>query len=174
MVKSIRRMPLFKKITTAYDQLPQRDRRAVRWLSVALGLFLVYFLIWQPVTEFREDAAARSEAAAERLAWLQSNIDSARQIASQNPTAAPAQKIEDSRSMMSTVTVSAQESGLSLQRFEPSGEDKMRVWLENTEFDNLASWLERLAGEYGIVVDQAAIDRATDTGRVNVRLTLSL
>lgn len=174
MVKAIRRMPLIQKLNAAYDHLPRRDQRAVQLLTLAVALFVVYFLIWQPVNDFHDEAAARSEAAAERLAWLEANIDSARQLANLGDSTGPAKKIEDSRSMMSTVTASAQEAGLTLQRFEPSGEDKMRVWLEDSAFDNLAQWLERLASEYGIVVDQAAIDRANDAGRVNVRLTLSL
>jgi general secretion pathway protein M len=174
MVSAIKRSPLVQKINSAYDHLPRRDQRAVQLLSVALAAFIVYFLIWQPAQEFHDDAAARADAAVERMAWLESNIEEARHLAQQGRSSGPTQQIQDSRSMMSTVTVSAQEAGLSLQRFEPSGEDQMRVWLDNTAFDSLAQWLERLAAEYGIVVDQASIDRADEAGRVNVRLTLSL
>lgn len=182
MLSAMRRWPLFQKINSAYDQLPRRDQQAVRWLSLALLLFLVYFLIWQPLRDFRADAAARADVAQQRVAWLQANLEQARQlvqagqIGGQGPDqgSGPAQKISDSRSMMSTVTASAQAAGLTLQRFEPSGDDKMRVWLDNTAFDNLARWLEKLTADYGIVVDQAAVDRANDAGRVNVRLTLSL
>lgn len=174
MVSKIRQLPIFQKINTAYDQLPRKDQRAVQLLSLVLALFFVYFLVWQPAQEFHENAVARADAAAERVAWMAANIDQARKVAQGGQSSGPAQRIEGSRSMMTTVTGSAQEAGLKLQRFEPSGEDKMRVWLDNTAFDSLAPWLERLAGEYGIVVDQAAIDRANDAGRVNARLTLSL
>lgn len=174
MVSKIRQLPILQKINTAYDQLPRRDQRAVQLLSLALGVFLVYFMLWQPVQDYHESAAARADAAADRIAWLAANIDLARKVAQGGQAASPTKKIEDSRSMMTTVTASAQEAGLKLQRFEPSGENKMRVWLDNIAFDSLAPWLERLAAEYGIIVDQAAIDRANDAGRVNARLTLSL
>ena len=174
MVSAMRRMPIFQKINTAYDHLPRRDQRAVQALAVALALFIAFFLIWRPVQEFHDDAAARAEAAVERLAWLEAHMEQARQLAQQGQADGPVEKIEDSRSMMRTVTASAQDAGLRLQRFEPSGDEQMRVWLDNTQFDSLASWLERLSAEYGIVVDQASIDRADASGRVNVRLTLSL
>lgn len=173
MLGSLRRSAIFQKLNSAYDQMPRRDKRAVQVLVIAVALFIIYFLIWRPVRDFHDDAAARAEAAAERVAWLDANIEQARRLAQQGQSGAPARQVQDSRSMMSTVTGSAQEAGLSLQRFEPSGENKMRVWLDNTTFDNLAQWLERLAGEYGIVVDQASIDRADAAGRVNARLTLA-
>lgn len=174
MASSMMRLPLFQKINSAYDHLPRRDQRAVQVLSVVLLLFVVYFLVWQPVRDFRTNAEARATAAEERMAWLQANIEQARALAQDSQASGAVNRIQDSRSMMSTVTSSAQAAGLTLQRFEPSGEDKMRVWLDNTSFDSLALWLEKLAAEYGIVVDQAAIDRSGEAGRVNVRLTLSL
>ncbi|HBC34601.1 MAG TPA: type II secretion system protein M, partial [Marinobacter adhaerens] len=80
----------------------------------------------------------------------------------------------DGRALMALVTRSAGEAGLSLQRFEPSGEDAIRVWLENVPFAEVAAWLERLNGNHGVVIDQAAMDRASEPGRVSVRLTLAI
>lgn len=172
MLSSITRSASFQKLNSAYDHLPRRDQRAVQLLALALTLAVIFFLIWQPAHEFSDQAASRAEAAAETAAWLDVNLEQARQLVASGK-GTPRQQIDDSRSLMSTVTVSAGEAGLALQRFEPSGEDKMRIWLDNTAFDDVARWLETLAEEYGIVVDQAAIDRADGPGRVNVRLTLS-
>ncbi|MAL99329.1 type II secretion system protein GspM [Hydrocarboniclastica marina] len=172
MLKSLMRSPALQKLSSAYDHLPRRDQRAVQLLAVALAIVVVIFLIWRPAHQYSEDAEARAKAAAEAAAWLEVNLEQARQLVSSGQNS-PAQRVDDSRSLMSTVTVSAQEAGLSLQRFEPSGEDKMRIWLDNSAFDDVARWLETLAEQYGIVVDQAAIDRAGEPGRVNVRITLS-
>ena len=172
MVSILKRSPQVQKLISAYDHLPRRDQRAVQVLALALALAIVFFVIWQPVRDFSDEAHARAEAAAERLAWLESNLEQARQMAGVNQ--APAQKVNDARGLMSTVTGTAQENGLVLQRFEPSGEDKMRVWLDSASFDTLARWLESLKKQYGITVDQAALDRADIPGRVNARLTLSL
>lgn len=89
-------------------------------------------------------------------------------------TSASADKPADGRTLMALVTRSAGEAGLSLQRFEPSGEDAIRVWLENAPFAEVAAWLERLNGSHGVVIDQAAMDRASEPGRVSVRLTLAI
>lgn len=75
---------------------------------------------------------------------------------------------------MGLVTRSARESGLSLQRFEPSGEGAIRVWLEAVPYSEVAAWLEMLNGKHGVVIDQAALDRSGEPGRVSVRLTLAI
>ncbi len=87
-----------------------------------------------------------------------------------------ADKPEDGRALMALVTRSAGEAGgLSLQRFEPSGEGAIRVWLENAAYADVAAWLERLHSNHGVVIDQAALDRGGNgPGQVSVRLTLAI
>jgi len=80
----------------------------------------------------------------------------------------------DGRALMALVTRSASESGLSLQRFEPSGENAIRVWLEGAPFTEVANWLERLNTSHGVQIDQASMDRQNDPGIVSVRLTLTI
>jgi general secretion pathway protein M len=75
---------------------------------------------------------------------------------------------------MALVTRSASESGLSLQRFEPSGENAIRVWLEGAPFTEVANWLERLNTSHGVQIDQASMYRQNDPGIVSVRLTLTI
>ena len=75
---------------------------------------------------------------------------------------------------MALVTRSAGEAGLTLQRFEPSGDSAIRVWMENVAYAEVAAWLERLNTEHGVVIDQAAMDRKDSPGVVSVRLTLAI
>ena len=63
---------------------------------------------------------------------------------------------------------------LTLQRFEPSGENAIRLWLEDVPFASVAAWLEQLRNDHGVVIDQAAMDRDEQPGTVSVRLTLTL
>jgi general secretion pathway protein M len=75
---------------------------------------------------------------------------------------------------MALVTRTAGESGLTLQRFEPSGDDAIRVWLEQVPFGQVASWLEMLNTDNGVEIEQASMDRQDEPGLVSVRLTLSI
>ncbi|MDX1801958.1 MAG: type II secretion system protein M [Marinobacter sp.] len=167
--------PPVQKLVTQYDQLPRRDQQALTLLAVAVMLAIVYFAIWRPAVAYREDAEAARDNAAELVSWMQANQARIQQLAkSQNKGGSSTSTLSDSRALMSTVTRSAGEAGLTLQRFEPSGERAIRVWLEKVPFNQVAAWLEKLTTDYGIQIDQAALDRGDNPGMVSVRLTLQI
>ncbi|MFO8142675.1 MAG: type II secretion system protein GspM, partial [Marinobacter sp.] len=83
-------------------------------------------------------------------------------------------KPADGRALMALITRSASEAGLSLQRFEPSGENAVRVWLDGVPFADVAAWLEQLDARHAVIIDQASMDRGNEPGRVSVRLTLMI
>ncbi|HLT12822.1 MAG TPA: type II secretion system protein M [Marinobacter sp.] len=177
MLQRIKDQPAFGKLIARYDQLPTRDRQALILLAVALSIAVLYFAVWRPVTEFHDRAQASRENAEELLAWMQANEATINRLGSagnQTAAAAGVEKPEDGRALMALVTRSAGEAGLSLQRFEPTGDNAIRVWMEGAPFADVAAWLERLDANHGIIIDQAAMDRGNEPGKVSVRLTLAI
>lgn len=176
MLGKLREHPAVGKLIAQYDQMPQRDQQAMKVLAVALFLALLYFLVWRPVADFHEHSAAARDNAAELLAWMQTNKASIARLANGGdaPAGPWADKPVDGRALMALVTRSARESGLTLQRFEPSGPDAIRVWIEQAAFASVAAWLEALKNNHGVVIDQAAMDKTEIPGEVSVRLTLTI
>jgi len=165
--------PRIQHIRSRYDQMSQRDQRALKLLGLALAIALVYLLVWQPVAQFREEARNDMERAEELLGWIQGQERVARNISDMEPSEEGAANLRGG-SLLRTVTESAERSGLSLQRFEPSGDDAMRIWVDNVPFTDLAQWLAHLQSEYGIGVNQAAVDRTDEPGLVDARITLEI
>jgi general secretion pathway protein M len=178
MWAKIKDQPAVGKLIAKYDQLPSRDRQALLVLVVALLLAVLYFAVWAPASAFNEKAQASRENAAELLAWMQANEATIKRLGSGGATTnganAAVDKPESGRELMALVTRSAGEAGLALQRFEPSGDDAIRVWLEGVPFADVAAWLERLNGNHAVIIDQAAMDRGNEPGTVSVRLTLAI
>ncbi len=176
MLTKLKEQPAVGKLIAQYGQLPKRDQQALTVLAIAALLGILYFVVWSPVATFHDQAAASKENASELVAWMQSNEPAIRRLGSSGagPAAASADTPADGRALMGLVTRSARESGLSLQRFEPSGEGAIRVWLEAVPYSEVAAWLEMLNGKHGVVIDQAALDRSGEPGRVSVRLTLAI
>lgn len=176
MWNRIKEQPAVGKLIAQYDQLPRRDQQALTVLAVAVLLGILYFGVWRPATSFHNDAADARENATELLAWLEANRESLERLSSAGAGqgSAGVDTPEDGRALMALVTRSASEAGLSLQRFEPSGEDAIRVWLEGARFTEVASWLEQLNTGHGVLIDQASMDRQNDPGIVSVRLTLTI
>ncbi|MDX1755550.1 MAG: type II secretion system protein M [Marinobacter sp.] len=174
MLQKIKDHPAVGKMIAQYDHLPKRDQQALLVLLIAVALAVVYFGIWRPAAGFHERAVSARENSAELLAWMQENRAAIQQLSASDGDRGGASQLSGSRALMSTVTRTAGQSGLSLNRFEPSGDSAIRVWLEDVPFKNVASWLEGLHQEYGVVVDQASFDRGDAPGVVSVRLTLEI
>ncbi len=175
MIAKLKEQPAVEKLIAQYDQLPRRDQQALTVLAIAVFLGVLYFAIWRPVAGFHDQAVSARANAEELLAWMQANEPALdRLAASDGSSSSSANAPEDGRALMALVTRSAGESGLSLQRFEPSGSDAIRVWLEDVPFAEVAAWLEGLNSDHGVVIDQAAMDKQDEPGIVSVRLTLTI
>ncbi|MFV8572553.1 type II secretion system protein GspM [Marinobacter sp. SBS5] len=177
MFQRLKDQPAIEKLIARYDQLPQRDRQALTVLLVALVIAVLYFAIWRPVSDYRNNAEASRENAGELLAWMQANQTTIQRLGTAGAggsSSSAADRPADGRALMALVTRSAGEAGLSLQRFEPSGNDAIRVWMEGVPYADVAAWLERLDAQHGILIDQAAMDKGNEPGKISVRLTLAI
>ncbi|MBZ0333411.1 type II secretion system protein GspM [Marinobacter sp. AL4B] len=177
MFQRLKDQPAIEKLIARYDQLPQRDRQALTVLLIALAIAVLYFAIWRPVSDYRSSAEVSRENAGELLAWMQANESAIQRLGNagaSNSASNATDRPEDGRALMALVTRSASEAGLSLQRFEPSGNNAIRVWMEDVLYADVAAWLERLDAQHGILIDQAAMDRGNEPGKVSVRLTLAI
>ncbi|MFO7788332.1 MAG: type II secretion system protein GspM [Halospina sp.] len=170
MLETIRRIPAMRSAIAQYDHLSHRDRRALQIMVAALLVALLYLVLWRPIIEFRSEGYERMQQAREQVAWISSREQELERISEANE-AGQGGSLGDA-DLLKTVTDSADRSGLPLQRFEPSGDDAMRLWLEAVPFTDLTQWLGHLQNEYGLAVDQASLDRTDEPGLVDARLTL--
>jgi len=178
MLEKLKNQAGVRKLQVQYLQLPPRDQKALRWLVVAVLAGFLYFALWLPATHYHDRAQASRDNAAQLLVWMNGNAASIGTLAGASRIDADVdtaiEKPIDSRALMALVTRSARESGLVLQRFEPSGDSSVRIWMDNVPFSDVASWLETLSVENGVLIDQAALEKTAEGGKVTARLTLGL
>ena len=62
-----------KKASHWFYNLPQRDQDALKYLSAAVAVVLVYLMIWLPVQNYVERAERAVERESETLAWINQN-----------------------------------------------------------------------------------------------------
>ena len=153
-----------------FDAVLKRDQQALMVLAIALVLAILYFLVWSPAHDFSKKQAANLKSSQELLSWVKANEGVARSLSANTQTGSS--KILDSQTLVSTVSSNAQKHKITLKRFEPSGERKVRVWLEKVPFNTIIVWLGDLNATYNIEVSQVSIDKDEKGGLVNVRLTL--
>ena len=150
-----------------YRALSVREQRLVLMAAAAvvLALLLTVFL---PLDRSVARARARVLHKQQDLAWMQGV---APQLAAAAPAVAPP---SSQRSLIAVIDSSARESGLgaALATSEPSGENGLRVTLNQASFDTLVAWLARLSQQNGIHVESATIDGTRAPGVVNAGLLL--
>ena len=104
--------------------------------------------------------------------WMQQAAAEAKQL--RGGASASGGGGDEHRSLLALVDQTAKQSQLAqaVKRIQPDGQDVVRVNLEQASFDDVVKWLGNLQRVYGVSVVDAAIDRQTDAGRINARLTL--
>jgi general secretion pathway protein M len=139
-------------------------------MAVAVILVLLYVALWQPAAAYMKRAEVKLQQAQDLLTLIHTNQ------AVLAASAAPAEgskPILDSQQLVSSVTNLARQNQLTLKRFEPSGDNKLKVWVDDVPFNNMITWLSQLQEKLGIRVELVTIDKSDQEGRVSARLTLS-
>jgi len=170
MVLNLQQSLLIKNIHLYYKSLTPRDRTALQLMIAALFLFLLYVVVWRPAYHFRQAENENRIYYQHLVGWIKANEQQARLAGRVNQ--GQASLLRGSQALVSAVSDKARQHHLFLKRFEPSGNNKIRVWLEKTSFNDTVLWLQDLKKSYRITVSQISVDRDPEDGLVNIRLTL--
>jgi general secretion pathway protein M len=153
-----------QRLLAFHDRLGERDRIALRGLGWFGAAVLMYVLMIAPLVAHVDAATRRLQAERELLTWLQSHDSGS------VGGAMPASGSEEA--LATVVNETAEQAGLSIRRYEPAGEDGVRLWMEGADFNALVKWLFLLEGSHGVSAAEFNIERESDPGKVSVRITL--
>jgi len=127
--------------------------------------------VWQPAYDFKQDAELNMAQNKELLAMVMSNKQALSKIGRSG--AGKSKKALNSQQLVSSVTNMAKRNGVVLKRFEPSGDNKLKVWVDDASFDKVMTWLSSLKKSLNVNVEQVSIEKDDAPGQVSARLTLS-
>lgn len=161
--------PAIASALQQYQALPDRDRLALKVLAAALCVVMLYFVLWLPAQNFKNESLSQLESARDLQGLVQANQATLGQLGGSAGNAAPAL---DGQQLVGAVTNMARQQGVALKRFEPSGNDSVKVWLEQVPFDKAARWLALLNKKLGISVKQITLEADDKPGIINARMTL--
>ncbi len=148
-----------------YHGLPERDRLALNTLAVVVGVFLLYQLILSPAIDYLKSASANYQTQLESHEWMVVKEPEAKALISGGEEGG----LEGS--LLSVASSTAKNYELTFSRFEPMGDEKVRLWLEQVKFNSVVSWLGELETKKGVSAVDISLDSSIP-GYVSVRLTL--
>lgn len=148
-----------------WQALPPGDQRALGALILFLGgLFLVYGL-FMPAKHFFDGARARAEESRQLVQWIES----------QRPVLEglepPSSAAQISGTLLQRVTAAAEQHRITIKRFEPEGEGRIRLWIERARYQDLQPWLNGLI-QQRFSIRTLNLDALPEEGMISARLTL--
>ncbi|MBA6342429.1 type II secretion system protein M [Colwellia sp. MB02u-10] len=144
-----------------WQQLNIREQRLVSVMSVLMSIFILYGLIWQPLTENIEKTTLKLERQQALLTWVTENTQRYQQ-------AKRSARANSGASLSSIVNRTSSANNITITRMQPQGDD-LQVWIDEISFNQLLTWLEQLAINDGLQVKNIDLSSADQQGMVRVR-----
>ena len=171
-MNALKNNPSVLNLLRQYEALPPRDRSALKLLFATALVLLLYFAAWAPAQAYMDQAKSDLEynqGIVELISTNRSVLASSSRSGGSGTNKAPL----DSQQLVSKVTNMAKRGGVTLKRFEPSGDNKLKVWVDDAAFDKFVKWLVTLDKTLGVKVEQITIEKDDAQGHVSARMTLS-
>ncbi|SHE55576.1 general secretion pathway protein M [Microbulbifer donghaiensis] len=148
-----------------WQMLPPSDQRALGALSLFLGgLFLVYGL-FLPAKNYFDGARLRAEVSGELVQWIEDQRPVLERL---EPASSGAQV---AGTLLQRVTAAAEKHRITIKRFEPEGDGRIRLWIEEARYQDLQPWLNSLMQQQ-FSIRTLNLDAMAEEGMVSARLTL--
>lgn len=145
-----------------WGQLSDRDKKLVIVMTALLVPFIVYQMIWLPISDGLAKEQKKLTRNQELYAYVQSNI------AHIKNAGISGNKVNKGGSLSSQVNRSAQSHGIKIDRVQPQGDD-LSVWIDQVPFNSLLSFITDLSKNNGLQVKNIDIVETDASGVVKVR-----
>jgi len=146
-----------------------------RMLIAGGGLLLVMFLyigLWEPLTNKVDTLRVSTTEQAALLAWMRGAAQEVKQLRGRGQQQA---RPATGQSLLSLVDRTAKSArlGTALKRVQPDGDEKVGVWLEAANFDDLVRWLTALETRHSVRVVSSVFQAQETSGQVDARLVFT-
>lgn len=153
-----------QELEKKYRSLSDRDRMAVNALSFFFILILLFKMVLIPALDYLNSSSRAYQSQLDDYEWMVSKEAETRKLLENTGSSLEG-------SLLSLASSTAKNHQLTFNRFEPIGDDRVRLWLEQVKFNDIVNWLGELEAEKGVSAVDISLDSASP-GYVTVRLTL--
>ena len=164
-------MQQLQQIKQWFNSLPLKEQRLVLATGLLIFLTLFYLIVWEPVHAGLTAEQQKQQSQKEILLWMQQAAVEAHTLQASGNRSTVRDK---NKPVTLIIEQTVNNAGLksSVNKIESSGNNGARVILNDASFNQILVWLNTLATYNGIQVVSANIERASESGQANARLTL--
>ncbi|MBY6189306.1 type II secretion system protein GspM [Microbulbifer agarilyticus] len=149
-----------------WTALPSSDQRALAILGLFLGVIIIVFGLFKPAQSYFEGARAEVEASRELVAWIEKQRPQLERVQRNTGGQSQAQG-----TLLQRVTAAAKNHKVTIKRFEPEGDGRIRLWVDEARYQDLQPWLNTLL-QQRFVIRSISVDALAEEGMISARLTL--
>ncbi len=154
-----------------WSNLQSREQNFVLIAAVVVGLFLIYSMIWSPLSTARDNKQLQVENNKELLSWMTAKSAEVKQLKLTNPNLL---KSDSKRSLLAIVDSLANRLGLraAIKQIQPDGPHSATIYIDEINFDALTTMLGQLDKNSDVKVKEADISKLEASGIVKARILL--
>lgn len=145
----------------------QREQVSLLVLACALGLYLLYMLVWAPLDSMRDNLEVQNRGVAATLQRVDAMVSEVMQIRDSGTSTS------SRRNLTSLINKSTSRLGLQVSRLQPNARGEIQVRLESAAFDTVLLWLHEMEFREGLLVREVSITQAGSAGRVNATVRIA-
>jgi type II secretory pathway component PulM len=146
----------------------QREQLSLMLLALAVGLYLLYMLLWNPLAGKRDALVEQNLRVAESLQRVDAMVSEIQHLRESGGGAARPQ-----RNLTALVNRTTSAAGLQVSRLQPNSRGEIQVRLEGVAFDELVVWLHQVEYQHGLLVREVALTTSGSDGRVNATVRVA-
>lgn len=149
-----------------WESITQREQQLVMVSAVVLGVAILYWGIWSPLTSQLTDSQRQLQRAESTLNWTK---DKATVLLASGVV----KPLAGGGNLTQIINSSARKYGITFSRVV-NKKGKIEVWITNVEFKRFIQWLTNLSNKQGVSVLNVDLSKAENAGYIKVnRLLLS-
>jgi len=151
-----------------FESLEKREQNLVMMLGIMLVIAVIYFFIYQPLSDKLSQAKQGLAREQQLLTWVEKNAAKLVQLRASSGVS----RSNNRSSLDQIINSTARRYKLSISRLQPQS-DRLQVTLDNASFVQLLQWIQELQLANGITVEIAEFRPQAASGIVKTRLVVS-
>jgi general secretion pathway protein M len=148
-----------------FQKFTQREQVYLLAVGMAILLYLLLVVLWQPLSHKRNEMEIRNVQVAQQLARVQALASELQQLQSSGSK-------RNNLNMNELINNSTNKYGIRPSRIQPNSRGETQIRFENVGFTPLLRWLHEIEDEEGILVREVAINQGDRGGVVKATIRL--
>lgn len=147
------------------------ERTALIIGAVFVSCFLIYLIIFAPLHNSINNKQNILEDKIQTLNWMQQASREYLQLRKTKPQQSTKYSNESLLTIIDRTTEKLRVRSF-IRRIDPEGENRVQIWLERINFDDLIQLLNILQRNHNIGVENISVNRQSDQALVDARVTV--